>query len=61
MIWDLERYHKYYLRQNKGQAFKKGDKLDYTVVVVAVPGETGDWEATKKAATQLMEQFPPLE
>ena len=24
MIWDLSHYHKYYLRQNKGQAFKKG-------------------------------------
>ena len=61
MIWDFERYHKYYLRQNKGQAFKKGQKLDFTVLVKAVPNETGDWKATKKAAEQLMKQFPVVE
>lgn len=61
MIWDLDRYHKYYLRQNEGQAFKKGDKLDYSVLVEAVPGETGDWKATQQAAARLMEKFPPLE
>lgn len=58
MIWDLERYHKYYLRQNAGQKFTKGEKLDYTVLVKAVPNETGDWKATQKAAKQLIEQFP---
>ncbi len=61
MIWDLERYHKYYLRQNEGQTFAKGDKLDYSVLVKAVPNENGDWKATKNAAARLMEKFPPLE
>jgi len=59
MIWDLEHYHKYYLRQNKKQKFSKGEKLDFSVFVKAVPEETGDWEVTKKAAEQLMKQFPP--
>lgn len=58
MIWDLDRYHKYYLRHNDGQAFKKGDKLDFTVIVKVIPQETGDWKATQKAATELMKQFP---
>ncbi|NOY00504.1 MAG: hypothetical protein GXP30_12325 [Verrucomicrobia bacterium] len=58
MIWDLERYHKYYLRQNAGQKFTKGEKLDYTVLIKAVPNENGDWKATKNAALKLMEQFP---
>lgn len=57
-IWDLDRYHKYYLRHNNGQAFKKGEKLDFTVLVKAVPHETGDWKATKQAASELMKQFP---
>jgi len=59
MIWDLKRYHKYYLRQNKGEKFSKGEKLDFAVLVKTVPGENGDWRATKKAAGQLMERFPP--
>ncbi|WP_417388317.1 hypothetical protein [Gimesia sp.] len=58
MIWDLDRYHKYYLRHNNGQSFKKGDQLDFTVIVKAVPDETGNWQATKKAAAELMKQFP---
>jgi len=58
MIWDLERYHKYYLRQNAGQKFNKGEKLDFTVLVKAVPNENGTWKATKEAAEQLIEQFP---
>jgi len=58
MIWDLDRYHKYYLRHNDGQAFKQGDKLDFTVIVKAIPNETGDWKATQQAATELMKQFP---
>ncbi len=60
MIWDLDRYHKYYLRQNKGQKFSKGEKLDFTVVVKAVINESGDWKATQKAAAQLMRDFPPV-
>lgn len=58
MIWDLDRYHKYYLRHNDGQAFKQGDKLDFTVIVKAIPQETGDWKATQKAAAELMKQYP---
>jgi len=58
MIWDLERYHKYYLRQNAGQKFSKGEKLDFTVLVKAVPNENGDWKETQQAAAQLMKQFP---
>ncbi|WP_145217713.1 hypothetical protein [Gimesia alba] len=60
-IWDLDRYHKYYLRHNNGQSFKKGEKLDFTVVVKAVPNETGDWKETKEAASQLMKQFPVVD
>lgn len=58
MIWDLDRYHKYYLRHNDGQAFKQGEKLDFTVIVKAIPQETGDWKATQQAAAELMKQFP---
>ena len=61
MIWDLERYHKYYLRQNAGQKFSKGEKLDYSVLVKAVPNESGDWKITQEAAKQLMTQFPAFE
>jgi hypothetical protein len=57
-IWDLDRYHKYYLRHNSGQSFKKGEILDFNVLVKAVPNETGDWKETHKAATSLMKQFP---
>ena len=60
MIWDLERYHKYYLRQNAGQKFTKGEKLDFSVMVKAVPNESGDWQSTKNAAAQLMKQFPAV-
>ncbi|MDF1746653.1 MAG: hypothetical protein P1V19_23360 [Gimesia sp.] len=59
-IWDLDRYHKYYLRHNSGQSFKKGEKLDFTVLVKAVPNETGDWIETQKAAKLLIKQFPTV-
>ncbi|WP_298862001.1 hypothetical protein [uncultured Gimesia sp.] len=59
-IWDLDRYHKYYLRHNSGQSFKKGEKLDFTVLVKAVPNETGDWKETQKAASSMMKQFPAV-
>ena len=57
MIWDLDRYHKYYLRQNRGQSFKKGDKLDYTVVVKALPEKPDGWHATRAAAASLAEEI----
>ena len=59
-IWDLDHYHKYYLRHNSGQSFKKGEKLDFTVLVKAVPNETGDWKETQNAASSLMKQFPAV-
>jgi hypothetical protein len=58
MIWDLDRYHKYYLRQNQGQKFQKGQKLDFTVIVKAIPKESGDWQASKHAVEKLEELFP---
>jgi len=60
MIWDLDRYHKYYLRQNHGQKFSKGQKLDFTVIVKTVPKESGDWQASKRAIAELLELFPPV-
>ena len=60
MIWDLERYHKYYLRYTKGEAFEKDKTLDFSVFVKVVPNETGDWMATKKSASDLIRRFPPL-
>ncbi len=57
-IWNQPHYHKLYYQQNRGQAFKQGEKLDYSVVVQAVPGETGDWAKTKQAAAKLKELFP---
>lgn len=61
-IWDLgpNRYHKFYYQQNRGQTFKQGEKLDYTVIVKVVPNETGDWAATKVAVEDLMKQYPPV-
>ena len=61
MIWDLERYHKYYLQQNRGQAFKKRDALDYSVILKIVPDEKGDWSATKQTAASLKKEFKIIE
>jgi len=58
-IWDHERYHKYYTQHNDGASFKQGDELDYTMVVKVVPGETGDWTATRAAAADLESRYPP--
>ena len=60
-IWNQPRYHKYYIQQNLGQALKKGDVLDFDVIVQAVPGETGDWAATKAAVAKLREAYAPVE
>lgn len=61
MIWDLDakRYHKYYIQANGPRSLKAGEKLDYTMVVQVVPGEQGDWAATKQAIAKLKELFPP--
>lgn len=61
MLWDLPRYHKFYTRRTEGgERFKAGDKLDYTMIVKAVPTETGDWSATRAAAAALQQQWPPV-
>jgi hypothetical protein len=60
MIWDRAHYHKYYLRSNQARALKAGETLDYSVVVQVVPGETGDWAATKAAAAALAKLYPAL-
>lgn len=60
-IWDLDvtRYHKYYLQENAGQSFRKGDKLDYAVIVAVAPDEQGDWAATKAVVETLKKKYPP--
>lgn len=60
-IWDEERYHKYYIRANRARSFTAGEAMDYSVVVQFVPGETGDWSATKAAAEEIAKQFPIVE
>jgi len=60
-IWNQPHYHKLYLQQNAGQAFKAGDKLDFAVIVKAVPGETEGWEKTKAAAAALKKLYPPAD
>ena len=61
MIWQKGHYHKYYLKQNNGQSFKAGDRLDFSVIVKVVAKETGDWAATKAAAVGLAEAYPPVD
>lgn len=56
-IWDIPRYHKHYTQRCRGEAFAQGDKLDYTMIVQIVEGETGDWEATQAAARELRGRF----
>jgi len=60
-IWDQERYHKYYVQHNAAMSFAEGDKLDFTMVVKVVSGETGDWTATKAAAAELAKRYPHVE
>jgi len=59
-IWNQPRYHKYYIQQNRGQHFKTGDSLDYSLVLTVVPGETGDWAKTRAVAVSLEKQWSPL-
>ncbi|MFW5867982.1 MAG: hypothetical protein ACOCX2_09215 [Armatimonadota bacterium] len=58
-IWDLPRYHKFYVTHNRGLAVSEGDEIDHTLVFTVVEGETGDWSATKARAEQLEEAYPP--
>lgn len=60
-IWDHERYHKLYVQHNSGAALAAEDELDYTMVVKVVPGETGDWAATRPAVADLERRYPPVE
>ena len=61
MIWDLERYHKFYTRRvGLPETFEAGQKLDYTMIVRGVPDESGDWEATRAAAEDLKRRYPPV-
>jgi hypothetical protein len=57
-IWDLERYHKFYYQANADRSVKRGEKLDYSVIVQVVPQESGDWAATKTAAAAIKDQYP---
>ena len=59
LIWQRTNYHKFYYKHNSGHVYKAGDKLDFAVVVKVVPGETGDWSATKAAAAALAQTYPP--
>jgi len=54
-IWNQPHYHKHYVQPDTRQIFKQGETLDYVMVLKAVPGETGDWKATKTAASLLEE------
>jgi hypothetical protein len=58
-IWDLARYHKFYYQANTERTVKKGEKLDYSVIVQVVPREIGDWSATRAAAEALKKLYPP--
>lgn len=61
MIWNLERYHKFYTRRvGLPETFEAGQKLDYTMIVRGVPDESGDWEATRAAAEDLKRRYPPV-
>lgn len=60
MLWDIDRYHKFYTRRvGADETYKTGDKLDYTMIVRGVKGETGDWTATKATVEQLKAKYPP--
>jgi hypothetical protein len=58
-IWDLTRYHKFYYQASAERSVKRGEKLDYSVIVQMVPRETGNWAATKAAAAALKKLYPP--
>ncbi len=59
-IWDLERYHKFYVTHNTGLSLDEGDELDHTLVFTVVE-EPGDWEATKARAAELRDAYPPVD
>ena len=60
-LWDLPRYHKFYVTHNRELAVSTGDEFDYTLVFTVVEGETGDWSATKARAEELKSDYPPVD
>jgi len=61
LLWDQERYHKFYTKHNGTLSVAEGDVLDYTLVFTVVEGETGDWAATKARAEELKAAYPPVD
>ncbi len=61
MMWDQERYHKFYVQHSRSLSVSEGDELDFTLVFRVVPNETGDWSAVKAAAADLAERYPPVD
>lgn len=61
MMWDQERYHKFYVKHNSGLSLAEGDEIDHTLVFTVVEGETGDWTATQAAAEALKTRYPPVD
>lgn len=59
MIWNRPQYHKYYVRHNNGQAFKKGEKLDYSIYVKVLEETGEDWAETIKTAAEFKNRYPP--
>lgn len=58
-IWNLPHYHKFYYQANTERTFKRGERLDYSVIVQMVPHETGGWAATKATVEALKKLYPP--
>lgn len=61
LLWDHERYHKFYVQHNRGLELAAGDELDFTLVLTVVPNETGDWSATRARAEELKAKYPPVD
>jgi hypothetical protein len=57
-VWDLNGYHKLYHQANTNRSFKRGEKLDYSIIIQVVPQEIGDWSATKAAVEALKKLYP---
>lgn len=61
LMWDQERYHKFYVKHNSGLTLEEGDEIEHTLVFTVVEGETGDWAATKARAEELKAAYPPVD
>lgn len=61
-MWDLSHYHKVYVQHDRGGLWlDEGDELDFTLVFTVVEDETGHWSATRAAAEDLKERYPPVD